>query len=452
MRATSGRSTAPARRARARVPGAILLCALVGHVPSAAATDAAALRRELDAARAQMRQLRASVQEQAQRLEAQRRALERQAELLHRLERSLEGEGRLTRAPLSSTELGERTGTGAPGARAQSVPADAPAAGPPATVGQAPVQPADPRPPEVAPIFDQPGVLTPKGKFVFEPAFEYAYSTSTRVSVIGFEIFPALLVGVLDIRTANRSSYSAILSGRYGLTNRLEAEIKVPFIYRTETLQAREFLEASFSDANFHADGGGLGDVELALRYQLNQGGIDKPYYIGTLRLKTRTGTDAFEVDLEPSLPAGGGRLLELPTGTGFIGIRPELTVIYPSDPVVFFGSVHYLWNVARDNVKTQLGQRLDIDPGDAFGFNFGMGLALNDRASFSVGYEHTVYLKNEIDGRTPANELSVQLGSLLVGYSYKLGPSRYLNLALGIGATRDAPDVQINLRLPTTF
>jgi len=433
-----------------RLTGVPALCAILAlphGALSAAEQDAATLRRELEGARQEMQRLRASLQEQARRLEAQDRALDRQGRLLLRLERSLHGDSGLGFEAMDVPALRASTGTGAAGAGAT-----APAQQPPATVGQAPQQPVDTRPPEIAPIFDQPGVLTPKGKFVLEPSLEFAYSTSNRVSVIGFEIFPALLVGVLDIRTANRSSYSAILTGRYGITNRLEAELKLPFIYRTETLQAREFLEASFGDDTFHADGSGLGDVELALRYQLNRGAPDRPYYIGTLRLKTRTGKDAFEVDLDPSLPLGGGRLRELPTGTGFVGIRPELTVIYPSDPVVFFGSVHYLWNIKRNDVKTQLGQRLDIDPGDAFGFNFGMGLALNDRASFSVGYEHTVFLKNEIDGRTPASDLTVQLGSLLVGYSYKLGPTSFLNLALGVGATRDAPDVQINLRFPKTF
>lgn len=56
------------------------------------------------------------------------------------------------------------------------------------------------------------------------------------------------------------------------------------------------------------------------------------------------------------------------------------------------------------------------------------------------------------LDGPTPPEDLTVQLGSLLVGYSYKLHAKSFLNLALGIGATRDAPDVQINLPLPTTF
>ena len=41
-----------------------------------------------------------------------------------------------------------------------------------------------------SPIFQQPGVLTPKGKFSVEPSLQYAYSSSNRVSVIGFKFSP----------------------------------------------------------------------------------------------------------------------------------------------------------------------------------------------------------------------------------------------------------------------
>ena len=46
----------------------------------------------------------------------------------------------------------------------------------------------------------------------------------------------------------------------------------------------------------FSADGRSIGDIELAARYPLNDGGADMPYFIGSLRFKTRTGTDPFEV------------------------------------------------------------------------------------------------------------------------------------------------------------
>lgn len=357
------------------------------------------------------------------------------------------------RRAMNVAALAARSARGAPDQQVAQNQGNDPAATTP-TVGQAPESQPAPRQPDIAPIFDQPGVLTPKGKYVLEPGLEYSYSSSNRVSVIGFEIFPALLIGVLDIRTANRASYIASLTARYGITNRMEAEIKVPYVYRTETLQTREFLQASFADAKFSSSGSALGDVEFALRYQFNDGEMEKkPYYIGTLRLKTRTGKDQFEVPLDADVPRNiGGRFREQPTGTGFYGIRPELTMIYPTDPLVFFGSVNYLWNIKRNNVTDRLNRTNDIDPGDGIGLNFGMGLALNERASFSIGYEHTIYGKTKVNGSTPSTELTTQLGSLLIGYSYRLSSKKTLNLALGIGATRDAPDVQVNLRMPINF
>jgi hypothetical protein len=431
--------------------------------PLALAADAAAdievLRRQLDVTMEELRNLRASLVEQERQLALDRAELMQQRRELERTRREAGLEPATPRpdAALPPANLAQRSGRGPGGDRVAQAGGGEPAPAQPdrqapQTVGQAPER-KDTAPPAVAPIFEAPGVLTPKGKWVVEPGLEYSYSSSNRVSVIGFEIFPTLLIGVLDIRTANRSSYVASLTARYGVTKRLELEAKVPYVWRDETLQTREFLAASFTDDTFNASGDALGDVELAARYQFNTGGMEKPYYVGTLRLKTRTGTDQFEVERDPDLPRGSGRFRELPTGTGFYGLRPELTVIYPSDPVVFFGSVNYLWNIERNDVVDRAGQSFgDIDPGDAVGFNFGMGLALNERASFSIGYEHTVYGKTKVDGRTPEDELVVQIGLLQMGYSYRLTNRTNLNLSLGIGATKDAPDVQINLRLPTMF
>ena len=39
-----------------------------------------------------------------------------------------------------------------------------------------------------------------------------------------------------------------------------------------------------------------------------------------------------------------------------------------------------------------------------------------------------------------------------LIGYSYKLTPKTNMNLSMGIGVTKDAPDVQLTLRFPTSF
>lgn len=317
---------------------------------------------------------------------------------------------------------------------------------PPQTVGQAPKR--EEKPPEVAPIFQQPGVLTPKGKVVFEPSLQYAYSTNDRVAIVGFTIIPALTIGLIDVRTVNRTTWTAAVTTRYGLTNRSEIELRIPYVYRNDSTISRPIGTGAPADTAFNASGQYLGDIEATMRYQFNDGGLDRPYYIGTLRVKSRTGRDPFEVSTTSIGPTLTNIENELPTGTGFWGVQPGLTVLYPSDPAVFFGSMTYLYNFTRD-VGGTFGK---VDPGDIFGFNFGMGLALNEKASFSVGYDHAAVQKPKQNGVDTPNARMLQLGTLLLGWSYRLSPRTNMNLSLGIGVTRDAPDLQLTARFPTRY
>jgi hypothetical protein len=330
----------------------------------------------------------------------------------------------------------------------------------PTTVGRAPER--DGRPPEVAPIFEQPGVLTPRGKYVLEPSLQFGYSSSNRVAIVGYTIIPALLIGLLDVREVKRNVTTAALAGRFGVTNRFELEARVPYVYRSDSTVSREVLTGTSVDKVFEASGRALGDIELAMRYQLNDGGVDKPYYIGSLRVKSRTGKDPFEVVTDcvtrcVGNTTGTGLPLELPTGSGFYSLQPGLTWIFPSDPAVFFGSFNYLHNFKRENVRRKVSSGEDellgkVKPGDVVGFNFGMGLALNEKASFSVGYDHSSVGRTKQGGRTVPGAVRTQLGTLLLGYSYRLTDKTSLSVSVGAGLTRDTPDVTLSVRLPMTF
>jgi hypothetical protein len=85
-------------------------------------------------------------------------------------------------------------------------------------------------------------------------------------------------------------------------------------------------------------------------------------------------------------------------------------------------------------------------------GFNFGMGLAINEKSSFSLGYDHASVARTEVNGEAPAGSVRTQLATLLLGYSYRLTPRTSLNVSVGAGLTRDTPDVSLTLRLPMTF
>lgn len=384
--------------------------------------------------------LKERIEQQTRRLDALKRSLAEQEATLNDMRRAVGAQ------VLSA----QRGGTGTP------APAQEVAQGP-VPVGQAPDQAT--RRADAAPIFEQPGVLTGKGKYVLEPSLQYAYSSSNRVALVGYTIIPAILVGVIDIREVRRTTLTGALTGRFGITNRVELEAKVPYVYRSDTGVGREFLQGAATNSTIYdSTGKGLGDIELTGRYQLNDGGVDRPYFIGSLRFKSRTGKDPFEIQTSKSVLGfrNDGVQTELPTGSGFYGLQPALTVLYPSDPAVFFGTVSYLHTFARNDVsrKTDTGDELlgRVAPGGIFGFNFGMGLGLNERSSFSIGYDHASVGKTKVSGQTAADSVRVQLGTLLLGYSYRLNDTRTLNVSLGAGLTRDTPDVTLSVRMPTSF
>ena len=324
-------------------------------------------------------------------------------------------------------------------------------------------RPPAPRTPEVAPIFETPGVLTPRGKVVFEPSVQYGYSSSNRVALVGYTVIPALLIGLLDVREVKRNTTTATATFRYGFDNRLELEAKIPYVYRSDSTVSRELFTGTAAERAFETSGKGIGDIELGWRYQLNDGGVDTPYYIAGLRFKSRTGRDPFQVVTDCQTRCvgqnvtGTGLPLDLPTGSGFYSLQPSVTWLLPSDPAIFFGGFSYTKNFKRGNVyRTVLngGKELlgTVEPGDVFGFNFGMGLALNERASFSIGYDHNSVGRMHQNGDVIPGSVRVQLGTLLLGYSYRLKNNRTLSVSVGAGLTRDTPDVTLMVRMPFTF
>lgn len=320
---------------------------------------------------------------------------------------------------------------------------------PSSPVGVAPENPQDePLPPWMVRTFDLPGagVLTPKGTLIVEPYLQYAHLSSNRVTLTGFTIVPALTIGLINIQGVSRDIYTAALVGRYGLTNRLEIEVRVPYLYREDSITQRPLATPSTADTVSTANGSGLGDIETTGRYQLNKGGPDEPYFVAFTRFKSTTGKGPFEIPTDPIT----GFQTELPTGSGFYILQPGFTVLFPSDPVVLFSSLSYIWNMSRD-IGGQIGR---INPGSGGNFNLGLGISLNEKLSLTLGYDHTVF-----ERPTSASNLLLtttaqvtQIGVLLIGGAYRLSDRSFANFVVGIGATREAPDLQVTVRIPTAI
>ena len=315
---------------------------------------------------------------------------------------------------------------------------------PDAPVGEAP-PPSESTAERVAAVPEGQGVLTRAGNLIFEPSFEYTRSSTNRLVFRGIELIPGIQIGLIEATDADRDTLVGTASLRYGISDRLEAEVRIPYLYRNdriEVVQQRD--EGIVRSIALREDG--VGDAEFSLRYQFNRPVGQKPIFVGTLRVKSDTGKGPFEVGYDEFGVATG-----LATGSGFWAVQPGLNFLMPSDPAVIYGGAAYLYHIPRD-VNKLVGEVLigRVDPGDAVSANIGFGFALNPRFSFSLGYRHNYIFptKTEI-GDTNQKSNYIHVGSLNFGMSYRLTERDVLNMGFEIGVTEDAPDVSITLRMP---
>lgn len=314
----------------------------------------------------------------------------------------------------------------------------------------------------IAPLFEQPGILTPPGKMVLEPSLQYGYSSNNRVALVGYTVIPALLIGLVDVREVKRHTFTGAVAGRFGLTNRFEVEARLPYVYRSDSAISREIFTGSASESAFNTSGKAMGDVELTGRYQINEGSATRPYMIGSLRFKSRTGTDPFEVVTDCVTrcignTTGTGLPIDLPTGSGFYSLQPGLTWLFASDPAVFFGSFSYTHNFKRSDISRRVlnGESEfvgTVAPGAILGMNFGMGLALNDKSSFSLGFDLNSIGRTRQNGVTVPGSVRTNLATMLLGYSYRYSDKTSVNVSVGAGLTRDTPDLTLTLRMPMSL
>ena len=256
-------------------------------------------------------------------------------------------------------------------------------------------------------LANETGVLTPEGHLVVEPSLEFSHSTSNRFFAQGVEVVNSVFIGLLEVNEADRDTITSALNIRYGITENFEMETRIPYVFRHETV-TQSFIsqpnQPSFSDTN---DGNDLGDIEVAAHYQITN---DPVYTVANVRVTTPTGLSPFDADFDPIT----GQPTELATGSGFWGVQPSVTVIFPTDPVVFFGTFGYTINIA-DNVNevrtisdptssvlpitSTIG---DVDPGDSINISFGMGLSLNEQFSMSLGFKYDYVFPTEEDVVNP--------------------------------------------------
>ncbi|WP_298449434.1 transporter [uncultured Marinobacter sp.] len=309
---------------------------------------------------------------------------------------------------------------------------------------------------DIASITADRGIVTRPGRFTFEPSFSHAHSNATQVAIEGYTVIPALLIGLINISEVQRDIYVGAVSLKYGFTSRFEAAVRIPYLSIQEDLREREAFQGTPVDTLRESSGEGLGDAELSVRYQLNDGVMGWPYVIGSFRAKAPTGDSPYDVGQKILYDSSGNpigvELAERPTGSGFWSFEPGVSFIYPSDPAVLYGNLSYVYTL-KDDKGYENGNT--INPGNVVRYGFGMGFAFNERTSFSLGYDHSIIGNTTYErdiNLFAANFDRIQIGSLSFGLSQRLTPSTTLSLTVNIGVTENAPNSEITLRLPISL
>jgi hypothetical protein len=408
------------RLSRAAGAAIVILCG-VAAAPLQAATSAeqAGLQAQLNDLQAELALQRQLIAKQASEIEAQQQQLE---EMKARL----------------GVDLSQMRGTG----MSQEVAAASTPDGP---VGEAPAEVAPTERAAVQAIPRELGVLTPAHQLVFDPSFEYVRLSTNRLVFRGIELIPGVQIGLIEATDADRDTLVGTASLRYGISNRLEIEGRIPYLYRNDRIEVVQQRDEGIV-RNIHMRDQGFGDAEATLRYQINKVRPLHPIWIASLRVKSDTGKSPFEIPFDEFGVATG-----LAMGSGFWGIQPGVSFLLPSDPVVIYGGLSYFWHIARD-IDREIGDVFvgKVDPGDAIAGNVGFGFALNPRFSFSLGYRHNFIFPTESElGDTIQRSNKLHVGQFNFGLSYRVTAKQTVNLGFEFGVTKDAPDVSITLRSP---
>jgi hypothetical protein len=442
------------------------------------------LKAEVQKELAELKRQEAKLHQQFLELDRKSKLLDRKSELLDRQLQEIRAAGSepaaappQVGAPSSSATISSSPTVAAPTQTsggvevAQAPPAPTPAPGgqpaaPPAGSESAPIQgPSAAQQQarqvvETAPaLANSGGVLTPKGQFVIDPSIEYDYWSQNQLGVNGFQIIPGITFGNIFANRVEQNITTAAMTGRYGITDRWEVNLKVPYVYNTgQTISL--IPEGTMAQLlTLNATGTGIGDVQFGSSYQINSGNNGWPILIANALFKTATGISPFQVPIvtvnDPNGSFLEGQPKKLATGTGFYAIEPSLTVLLPTAPGVLFANLQDIHNFGRtvtiQNVDGGPGTPAFLQPGENPAVTFGIGFSLNDRAALTFSYQQQ-HVFTAFENHNAISGSPYSFGTFNFGLGYQISQSTRINLSVGIGAGPNTPVAKVLLELPYKF
>ena len=272
-------------------------------------------------------------------------------------------------------------------------------------------------------LVDRGALVLPRGRAEIVPSLGYSLS---EVQGLVLADTPEGISTVSNQRRRD-DSLRAGLALRVGLPLQSQVEIRAPLSWMRDATALGDGSHTATDATRF-------GDVELELSRQLMREHGWAPDLVGALTVRFPTGADPFA--------AASPRTAN---GAGVYGLKGRLTAVKSSDPMVFFATAAYGLNYS---VRESFGR---VHPGNTVDLELGGVLAVSPETSVTLGFAQQFRGETTVDGAPIAGSDGVA-SVLEFGVGRVLAPNVLLNLSLGVGVTRDAPDYAIVLSAPVRF
>ncbi len=263
--------------------------------------------------------------------------------------------------------------------------------------------------------------LLPTWSVEVSPSVAYSH---TQVQGLVLVQTPEGISTVDDQRQRDDDVEGAIIA-RVGLPWRSQFQIVAPFDWRRE--------DSALGDGTTVAHhGAGVGDAQLELSHQfLMEDAGWRPDLIGALGARLPTGSDPYRTPIAA-----------VATGLGTPQITGRLTALKTVDPLVFYSTLAYGANLPY---KEQIGK---VHIGDDLDWQLGGLLAVSPDTSLSFGFDQQFKWDTRVDGKAIPGGNGVAAVAQF-GIDQVLSSRVLLDVTLGVGLTRDAPDYTLMVSLP---
>jgi len=298
--------------------------------------------------------------------------------------------------------------------------------------------------------------------FTLETGLSYSHSDRRELILNGFLALDAIFLGNIKLDRVKSDIWQFDVTGRYGVTDRLQFDFNAPFLYRNSTFQSGGVGGSASALGEHDVNQTSIGDVSAGMYYKLFPETPTRPDIVWNVRIKAPTGKDPFGIKIIQPDPANNNLTTpeDLPTGNGVWTLSTGVTFVKTIDPAILFANVGYAHNFVQkfDDISSVKGTTTagEVDLGDSYQLGGGLAFALNDRMSMSMSYAHRFAQQSRIKSGNAAWTNVVgsdsSSGSLNFGVTYAMSDKLSMVANVGVGITPDAPDVTVGVKFPYNF